>query len=376
MLDKILLFPYYLTLKARHLFYDTGLRKVHKSPMPSIGIGNITVGGTGKTPHTEMIVRMLLRSDKWGGKSVAVLSRGYKRHLKGFQIVRSEGSARDFGDEPLQIKKKFPGITVAVDSNRVRGCRILGDPAAFLGSKKSRKCRTKDFPKADVLLLDDCFQYRALRPDLSIVLVDYNRPTFSDSLLPLGRLRDLPERISAADVLIVSKCPWEMNPWEKDQWALSLGISRYNQKECYGWRDSDKGRKQYLFFTKITYDEAAPVFPEGNSRYLYSKTAVMFSGIADDKPFSDQLRLSYRLVGHLQFADHHKFSRRDLQSVASAAEAFPTSVVMTTEKDFQRVSDCKFVPDSLRERMFYLPIRAQFLSDEERSVFASLISSI
>lgn len=375
MIDKILLFPYYLTLKTRHFLYDHGIRKVRRSEIPSIGIGNITVGGTGKTPHTEMIVRMLLRSEKWGGKNVAVLSRGYKRRLKGFQIVEADGSARDFGDEPLQVKKKFPGITVAVDKNRVEGSRILSDPQSFLQSKKSRKCRTKEFEKADVLVLDDCFQFRALRPDLSVVLVDYNRPTFKDRLLPMGRLRDLPERIAAADALVVSKCPWEMNPWEMDKWALSLGIERYNQKECFGWR-CDNGRKQYLFFTKIGYDEALPVFPEGNSRYLYSKTAVMFSGIADDTPFSEQLRLSYKLVGHLKFSDHHKFRKSDISSIRSLADAFPTSLIITTEKDYQRIRDCKKVPDSLRQRMFYMPIRAQFLSEDEQRVFAGLISKL
>ena len=375
MIDKILLFPYYLTLKTRHFLYDHGIRKVRRSEISSIGIGNITVGGTGKTPHTEMIVRMLLRSEKWGGKNVAVLSRGYKRRLKGFQIVEADGSARDFGDEPLQVKKKFPGITVAVDKNRVEGSRILSDPQSFLQSKKSRKCRTKEFEKADVLVLDDCFQFRALRPDLSVVLVDYNRPTFKDRLLPMGRLRDLPERIAAADALVVSKCPWEMNPWEMDKWALSLGIERYNQKECFGWR-CDNGRKQYLFFTKIGYDEALPVFPEGNSRYLYSKTAVMFSGIADDTPFSEQLRLSYKLVGHLKFGDHHKFRKSDISSIRSLADAFPTSLIITTEKDYQRIRDCKKVPDSLRQRMFYMPIRAQFLSEDERSVFAGLINGL
>lgn len=375
MIDKILLFPYYLTLKTRHFLYDHGIRKVRKSEIPSIGIGNITVGGTGKTPHTEMIVRMLLRSEKWGGKNVAVLSRGYKRRLKGFQIVEADGSARDFGDEPLQVKKKFPGITVAVDKNRVEGSRILSDPQSFLQSKKSRKCRTKEFEKADVLVLDDCFQFRALRPDLSVVLVDYNRPIFKDRLLPMGRLRDLPERIAAADALVVSKCPWEMNPWEMDKWALSLGIERYNQKECFGWR-CDNGRKQYLFFTKIGYDEAQPVFPEGNSRYLYSKTAVMFSGIADDTPFSEQLRLSYKLVGHLKFGDHHKFRKSDISAIRSLADAFPTSLIITTEKDYQRIRDCRKVPDSLRQRMFYMPIRAQFLSEDEQRVFAGLISNL
>lgn len=375
MIDKILLFPYYLTLKTRHFLYDCGIRKVHRSIIPSIGIGNITVGGTGKTPHTEMIIRMLLQSEKWGSKNVAVLSRGYKRRLKGFQIVQADGSARDFGDEPLQIKKKFPGITVAVDKDRVEGCRILSDPEKFLQSKKSRKCRTKEFAKADIMVLDDCFQFRALRPSLSIVLIDYNRPTFKDSLLPIGRLRDLPERVAAADVLVVSKCPWEIDPWEMDRWALSLGIERYSQKECFGYRTED-GRKQYLFFTKTGYDEAQPAFPEGNSRYIYSKSAVMFSGIADDTPFSDQLRLSYKIVGHLKFGDHHKFSRSDISSIRSLAAAHPTSLIITTEKDWQRIRDCRDVPEDLRRRMFYMPIRAQFLSEDEKNVFEGLVGRL
>ncbi len=375
MIDRIILFPYYLTLKVRHFLYDRGIRKVQGSGVPSIGIGNITVGGTGKTPHTEMVIRMLLRSEKWNGKNVAVLSRGYRRRLKGFQIVTAEGSARDFGDEPLQIKKKFPGVTVAVDKDRVRGCRILRDPKTFLESKKSRKCRVKEITPADILVLDDCFQFRALKPNLSIVLIDYNRPVFKDSLLPLGRLRDLPERVGAADVLVVSKCPWEMNPWEMDKWALSLGIERYSQKECFGFR-TDSGRRQYLFFTKTGYDEAQPVFPEGNSRYLYSPMAVMFSGIADDTPFSEQLRLSYKLVGHIKFGDHHKFTKADIASISSLAAAFPTSLVITTEKDWQRIRDCRDVPADLRQRMFYMPIRAQFLSDGERSVFAELINEL
>ena len=375
MIDKILLFPYYLTLKARHFLYDSGIRKVHGSGIPSIGIGNVTVGGTGKTPHTEMIVRMLLRSEKWGGKNVAVLSRGYRRRLKGFQIVTSDGSAKDFGDEPLQIKKKFPGITVAVDRDRVEGCRILGNPKAFLGSRKSRKCLAKEITPADVLVLDDCFQFRALRPDLQIVLIDHNRQVFRDSLLPMGRLRDLPERIAAADVLIVSKCPWEMNPWEMDKWALSLGVERYNPKDCFGFR-TDNGRRQHLFFTRIGYDEARSVFPEGNSRYIYSKKAVMFSGIADDTQFSEQLRLSYSLVGHIKFGDHHKFSKSDISSIRSLAEAHPTALVITTEKDYQRIRDCKKIPEDLRQRMFYMPIRAQFLSDEEQKVFAGLINGL
>ncbi len=375
MIDRILLFPYYLALRTRHLLYDCGIRKIHGSGVPSIGIGNVTVGGTGKTPHTEMVIRMLLRSERWSGKNVAVLSRGYRRRLKGFQIVTADGSAGDFGDEPLQMKCKFPGVTVAVDRDRVEGCRILENPKAFLESKKSRRCRTREIAPSDVLVLDDCFQFRALRPDLSVVLIDHNRPVFKDMLLPLGRLRDLPERIAEADVLVVSKCPWEMNPWERDRWALSLGIERYDQKDCFGFR-ADNGRRQFVFFTRTGYDEARPVFPEGDSRYLYSKTAVMFSGIADDTPFSEQLRLTYRLVGHIQFGDHHKFTKSDVASIRSLAAAHPTSLIITTEKDYQRLRDCRDVPGDLRRKMFYMPIRAQFLSEGERGVFAGLIDGL
>ena len=127
-LDKILLFPYWLTLKCRHLMYDCGLKKIHKCETPSIGVGNITVGGTGKTPHTEMLIRTLLESDVWGKRNIAVLSRGYKRKTRGFQQVTADGTAKDFGDEPLQIKKKFPGITVAVDRSRTEGCDFLSHP--------------------------------------------------------------------------------------------------------------------------------------------------------------------------------------------------------------------------------------------------------
>ena len=160
MIDKLILFPYWLTLKCRHAFYNIGLFKSHKAPVPTICVGNITVGGTGKTPHTEMIIRMLLESEEWGDKNIAVLSRGYKRKSKGFQQVTAEGRVEDFGDEPLQIKRKFPEITVAVDKSRKRGCRFLADPELLKTSKKGRRCINKDMPKADIIVLDDAFQHR------------------------------------------------------------------------------------------------------------------------------------------------------------------------------------------------------------------------
>lgn len=359
MIDSILLFPYWLALKARHLMFDCGLRKVSKTQVPSICVGNIAVGGTGKTPHTEMIIRMLQSDDDWACRNIAVLSRGYKRKTRGFQQVTAEGSARDFGDEPLQIKKKFPAVTVAVDKSRKEGCSFLTDPQTLLTSKKARRCLDKDLPKADLIILDDAFQHRSVKASVSIVLIDYSRPLFKDHLMPLGRLRDLPERISAADIIIVTKCPPDLNAWEKSQWTEALGV-----------KDG-----QHIFFTKTCYDVPMPVFTEGDQRYVYSKKLVLFSGIADDTPLRHYLSSDYKIVRHLKFPDHHKFSRSDVREIEKAAGGYPTAVVMTTEKDCQRLRDCRKISDTMKLRMFYTPIKSEFLSEQDKEAFTSVLKS-
>ena len=371
MIDKILLFPYWLSLKLRHFLYDSGLRKVSSADVPTICIGNITVGGTGKTPHTEMLIRTLLQDEEWGSRSIAVLSRGYKRKTKGFQQVTSDGTALAYGDEPLQIKKKFPGITVAVDKSRTEGCDFLAHPDKLQTTKKGKKCIDKDLPAADLIILDDAFQHRALKPTLSIVLVDYNRPIFKDHLLPMGRLRDLPERIAAADIVIVSKCPNDVNAWEKCTWAENLGIRNFDAASCSGTRRN--GKKQHIFFSTITYDAAEAVFPEGNPRYIYTNRLVLFSGIANDAPLLSYLSSDYKIVRHFKFPDHHKFSRADINTIASAAKEFPTSVIMTTEKDCQRIRDCHKIKEELKQRMFYSPIKTAFLTENEKEKFITAL---
>ena len=373
MIDKILLFPYWLSLKLRHFLYDAGLKKVRSADVPTICIGNITVGGTGKTPHTEMLIRTLLDDKEWNNKNIAVLSRGYKRKSKGFQQVTADGSAVAYGDEPLQIKKKFPEITVAVDSNRIEGCDFLAHPEKLQSSKKARKCIDKSIPASDLIILDDAFQHRALKPTLSIVLVDYNRPIFKDHLLPIGRLRDLPQRIAAADIVIVSKCPNEVNAWEKCTWAENLGIRNFDATSCSGTRCD--GKKQHIFFSTITYDAAEAVFPEGNPRYIYTNRLVLFSGIANDAPILSYLSSNYKIVRHFKFPDHHKFSRADIGTIASAAREFPTSVLMTTEKDCQRIRDCHKIKEELKQRMFYSPIKTVFLSENEKEKFISALKN-
>jgi len=373
MIDKILLFPYWLTLKLRHFIYDSGLKKVSKADVPTICIGNITVGGTGKTPHTEMLLRTLLQDEEWGGKNIAVLSRGYKRKTKGFQQVTSDGSATAYGDEPLQIKKKFPAVTVAVDSSRVEGCDFLVYPEKLETSKKGRKCIDKNLAASDLIILDDAFQHRALKPTLSIVLVDYNRPVFNDHLLPFGKLRDLPGRIAAADIVIVSKCPNEVNAWDKCTWAENLGIRNFDASSCSGTRRN--GKKQHLFFSTITYDTAEAIFPEGNPRYIYTNRLILFSGIANDAPLLSYLSSNYKIVRHFRFPDHHKFSKGDMNTIASAAREFPTAVIMTTEKDCQRVRDCHKIKEELKQRMFYSPIKTVFLTENERENFIAALKA-
>ncbi len=371
MIDKILLFPYWLSLKIRHFLYDSGLKKVSSADVPTICIGNVTVGGTGKTPHTEMLIRTLLNDEDWGKKNLAVLSRGYKRKTKGFQQVTADGSALAYGDEPLQIKKKFPGITVAVDKSRIEGCDFLVHPEKLQTSKKARKCIDKNLQAADLIILDDAYQHRALKPTVSIVLVDYSRPVYNDHLLPFGRLRDLPERIGAADIIIVSKCPNELNAWEKCSWAENLGIRNFDAASCSGIRRN--GRRQHIFFSTICYDGAEAVFPEGDPRYIYTKRLILFSGIANDAPLLSYLSSDYKIVRHFRFPDHHKFSRSDINTIASAAREFPTSVIMTTEKDCQRVRDCHKIKEELKQRMFYSPIKTAFLTENEKETFIKVL---
>ena len=203
-------------------------RKAPGAAVPTVCVGNITVGGTGKTPHTELILRLLQESDRWGNASLAVLSRGYKRRSKGFQIVQRDSTATFAGDEPLQIARKFPAVTVAVDKNRVEGCEKLG---------------------ADIIVLDDAFQYKRLHASLNIVVVDWSRPVFDDRLLPFGRLRDLPKRLFEADVVIVTKCPPGIEEQEKAAFAEKLRLHGYDATVCSAFTPVD--RRLTLLFSQM-----------------------------------------------------------------------------------------------------------------------------
>ncbi len=376
MLDRILLFPYSITLALRNAMYNRGfILKSRPSEVPTISIGNVTAGGTGKTPHTEMILRELLSTDEWGGAELSVLSRGYRRKTKGFQVLPLGGSAAMFGDESAQIKGKFPAVTVAVDKSRLEGCDFLAHPEKLSQTGAGAGCQDKDYAPSQLILLDDAFQYRKLAPDCNVVLVDFNRPPREDSLIPLGRLRDLPGRIHDADILIVTKCPSFLEEYEMSDWARKLGLSDYDPSTCHA--RTKKGKDIFLFFTFINHEGATAVFPDsGDTRYIYSRKLILVTGIARNTPLRRYLADTYKIVQSFDFPDHHRYSSGDISAVMKAVKSNPTAVVMTTEKDAARLRDLPDLPATLRQRLFQVPIKVRFLSEEQRSLFISALLDI
>ena len=339
--SKILLFPYWIALKIRHFLYDKGIFRSRSFPVPVICVGNITVGGTGKTPHTEMIIRMLQKKYR-----IAVLSRGYRRKTKGFRIATENDTFAHIGDEPLQIKHKFPNIIVAVCADRCEGIeKLLALP------QESRP---------ELIILDDAFQHRRVRPSHSIVLMNWNNPIFTDNLLPLGRLRDLPEQIKRADSVIVTKSPLfgehdgiideelaaeQIAPVER-QWRTRLGL-----------RDD-----QNLCFSSIFYGEPQGVDPKmADNRYIYSGSAVFFTGIANDTQFRDYLSDKYKILNSIKFPDHYNFTKTNIKDINNWAALYPTAAVFKTEKDRKRLIGNPYLSKDLKRRPIDIPIEVRLI---------------
>lgn len=280
-----------------------------------------------------------------------------------------------FGDEPVQIKKKFPAVTVAVDKDRIEGCRFLCHPEILETSKKARKCMDKDFLPSELIVLDDAFQYRKLKATYNIVLVDYNRPLNKDMLLPLGRLRDLPSRLRKADAVIITKCPHYMEDSDRAEFLENMGYHDFDATVCEA--TNSKGGRQKVYFTCINYQPLVQIYEEGDTRYIYSKKLILFSGIAKDTPLRRFLSDKYKIVRRFRYPDHHTYKGSDIREIEASTVANPTAVVATTEKDAQRLVDCRKVTARLKERLFQIPIETAFLSELEEAVFsASLIEAL
>ncbi len=321
---------YGLGVSARNMMFDIGLLKSRSFDVPVVSVGNITVGGTGKTPHVEYLVGLL--AERFG---VAVLSRGYKRKTHGFVVADSDATAATVGDEPCQMKHKFPKATVAVDKNRCRGISLL--TKGEMGKS------------VDVIILDDAFQHRYVKPGVNILLVDYHRLIIYDTLLPAGRMREPLSGKNRADIVIVTKCPAELKPMDFRVITKAMGLYPY----------------QHLYFTTLAYESLHGVFTDDEKTLgsIADGTQVLLiTGIASPRQMIDDLRAYTQNIHPLTFGDHHAFTAHDVKRINSAfAELDGDKIVVTTEKDAERLRGLEGLDDSVRESLYALPVRIKFM---------------
>lgn len=330
---RFLLLPfallYWIPVKIRNFFFDINLLKGYSPDTPTICIGNVTVGGTGKTPHTEYLIDLLQNQFKIG-----LLSRGYRRTTKGFKLVEMTSTAKEVGDEPLQIKLKYPNITVAVDEDRVNGSNEL----------------IYNFPETNVLLLDDAFQHRYIKPGLSILLTDYNNLITRDFFIPAGRLRDSVSEKRRANIIVVTKCPTDLSVQEMDKISDELELENH----------------QYIYFSSVCYGTLKPIFTDyiENSELINTTNIYALAGIANPKPFFDYLVKNFQIIGKKNYPDHHRFSEKEIQLIFDkfSTEGRQKTVVVTTEKDAARIRSLDLTPE-LKERLYYLSIKINFLNN-------------
>ncbi len=316
----------------RNKFFDWKVLKEVGFDVPVITVGNIAVGGTGKTPHVEYLVGAFRRNRK-----VAVLSRGYRRNTKGFIIAGRTSTPRDIGDESYQIYHKFKGeVTVAVCEDRVFGIREL----------------MRLDPGIEMIILDDAFQHRYVKPAVSIVITEYNHPLSEDRMLPYGRLREPARGINRADIVIVTKCPAGMTPWD-----YRSVINDYNLFPS-----------QHLFFSHYAYQPLQPVFPDVATSVPYldwlssGDSILAVAGIGNPRPFVRHLKSFGAKVKVDIFADHHQYNKKDIEYLLERYKSLKGKqrIIVTTEKDAVRLASNPYFPHELKAVSYYLPIQVEF----------------
>lgn len=338
---------YGLGVGLRNRLFDKGILTSKEFPLPVICIGNISVGGTGKTPHTEYLIRLLRKSYR-----IAVLSRGYKRKSKGFVLAQPDTPIEAIGDEPFQMSRKFPDIYVAVDRDRCHGISQLTDEITA--------------PGVEAILLDDAYQHRYVKPGLNILLIDYHRPIQEDKLLPAGRLRESPDGKKRADILIISKCPPHLDTECRQQFRKALSPLPH----------------QSLYFTTLAYGKLRLLFTEGPERTLETLTPeehlLVVTGIASPTPLLEELSRYTRHVHPLTFGDHHDFNETDLHRIEEMFLRLPgpQKSIVTTEKDAARLVAHPGLSETLKPYFYVLPIEVRFLNHEEESFNQQIIAYV
>lgn len=335
---------YGLGVGFRNWLFDMGVLRSRGFDILVISVGNITVGGTGKTPHTEFLVKTLL------GKyyNVAVISRGYKRKTHGFQLADSESTADSIGDEPMQMKTKFPDATVAVDKDRCHAINLL------TGLNKG----------IDAIVLDDAFQHRYVKPGISILLVDYHRPIVNDELLPSGRLREPARGKGRADIIIITKCPKDLRLTDYGAIAKSMKLLPH----------------QKLYFTTLAYKPLRKVFGS-EMRELSSlsndENVLLLTGIASPSQIIAYLKPFTQNISTLTFADHHRFKHKDVELINEKfASVDNPKIIITTEKDATRLLTLAGLSPEVRANTYALPVEIRFLRNQEEAFVNDILAYI
>lgn len=323
----------------RNKAFDWGWLPQAHFDVPIINVGNLTVGGTGKTPHTEFLLQFLSETYR-----VATLSRGYGRDTKGFFEVTNESTAAECGDEPFQMKHKYPNVCVAVDEDRREGIQLL----------------LKGYPKPEVIVLDDALQHRYITAGLNILLTDYSRLYTRDLILPAGRLRESSSGAKRAHIVIVTKCPEDLTTREAARIRRELHL-------CHGQR---------CFFTTFRYRHPYSVFGTQSIGELRGKSVLTITGIARPEPMLKQLEGMGAEVTPMTYPDHHSFSQRDIEHINETFKNFlcENGIVVTTEKDAARIIGLAGLSSSVKEKLFALPIEVDFLFNGDRA-FKKIIYS-
>lgn len=338
---KVLLYPfaqiYKLIVAVRHKLFDWDILHSEEFDIPIVCVGNITVGGTGKTPISEFLISYLSDNHR-----VALLSRGYKRRTKGYVEAEVNSSFLSVGDEPKQIKLKFPDIVVAVCEKRVDGIREI----------------RKRHPEVNLIILDDGFQHRYVEPWVNIVLMDYTRPIYRDEFLPVGTLRDFKGQLRRANFIVVTKCPQDINPLEMRIVNSNLGLFPY----------------QSLHFTIFKEGRIAPLFPDMAAGTVpYSCPVIAMAGIGNPDPFVNSLAGRYNIVNTLIFSDHHPYRMRDLAKMKKLLDQSPANtIIVTTEKDAVKLTNRKRIPEQIQRALYFIPIEVSFANDSQEEFLRKL----
>ncbi len=334
---RFLLYPfsqiYGLIVSVRNTFFNMGILKSKYFNFPVISIGNITVGGTGKTPHVEYLASLLQKEFK-----VSVLSRGYKRKSKGMLIATSNPLTSEIGDEPAQIKYKFPDIEVAVNASKVKGVEFLIERGN------------------DLVILDDAYQHRYITPGLSILLVDFNRRIDNSYLLPFGNLRENASEIKRADIVIVSKTPLDIKPIDRRLIIEQLKPLPY----------------QELFFTGFRYGKISSVYDKNlfvpEDFYLSHEiyTILVVTGIAYSRPFIDYIRGFSVDIIELEFPDHSSYTKFRLNKIVKTFEEIrnDNKIILTTEKDAVKLRELHEINELLTQNIYFIPIEVVLIDRE------------